>query len=121
MKRFLLFLPAMLGATQASAMAHNGAPPGASLVQIALLEIECMLTTTWFALQLLLTGQWFALANLDGICTTAVNSIFFTSLWTAVATTLVMAILTLILAFLALRWLMRDINTASHSPGLGEA
>ena len=106
MRRFFLSLPVLGIASPALAFGHGGAPAGASLFQLALLEIECMLTTTWFALQLLLTGQWFALANLDGICTTAVNSVFFSNPWTAVVTTLVLTALTLTLAFLALRWLM---------------
>ena len=81
MKKFLLSLPLLGLASPAFAMAHGGAPVtglGSLIARIGV-EIECMFETTLFALQLLLTGQWFALANLGGICTTTVNSVFFSN------------------------------------------
>jgi len=110
-----LTLLGVFSTSQAFAMSHGGAPvtgPWSLIARIGI-EIECMFETTLFVLQLLLSGQWFVLANLDGICTTAVNSLFFTNAWSAVATALVLTALMLTLTILALHWLLRRITTAS--------
>jgi hypothetical protein len=108
MKRIVLSLFALVGlSSPAMAMSHNGAPLGASWLQLLWIEIECLFETSLFALQLLMRGDWLMLANLEGVCSTTVNSVLFSNPNTAVFTALVLTILTLMFAFWALIKLAR--------------
>jgi hypothetical protein len=108
MKRIVLSLFALVGlSTPAMAMSHNGAPLGASWLQLLWIEIECLFETSLFALQLIVRGDWFLLANLEGLCTTTTNSVFFSNPDTAVFTALLLTMLTLAFALWALWRLSR--------------
>lgn len=110
MKKFFFVSLAFVGlGSPAFAVAHNGAPAGASWLQLLWIEVECLFETSLFVLGLIAEGNWLLLANLEGICTTTANSVLFSDPYTAVVTALSLTMLTIALAFLVLRRLMQPI------------
>lgn len=91
-------------ASAAVASSHGGAPAGASLWQLLYIELECLVTTSWLVAELVVEGNWFMLANLNGICVTAVNSMFFGNAYVAL---FVSAVVLLALAPLFMYVLLR--------------
>jgi hypothetical protein len=96
MKRFVLSLLAVFAASPALASSHGGAPAGASWLQLAYIELECLVTTAWLTIQLIVSGNWVMLANLEGLCATAVNSVLFSNPYVAVATAFVLILAMLV-------------------------
>ncbi|MFT5832039.1 MAG: hypothetical protein ACI9SY_000420 [Candidatus Paceibacteria bacterium] len=96
MKRFGLSLLTVFAASPALASSHNGVPADTSWLQLAYIELECLVTTTWLVIQLIMSGNWVVLANLEGLCMTAVNSAFFSNPYVAVMTALVLVLATLV-------------------------
>ena len=96
-------------ASPALAFGHGGAPAGASLFEVVYLEVECLLTTSWLVLQLVVQGNWFMLSNLDGICATSTNSMFFSNPYVAVATAFALLALLVFAITRSLIWVNRSV------------